>query len=402
MLKENSKRPYKLAYFVTHPIPYQAPLLRKIAKKDSIDFKTFFISDHTVRPYFDTDFNQTTKWDTSLLEGYDYVILKKIFKSNRLGFFIPFVYGISKALREENWDAVWIHGYNHFSLIIALFLAPLYKIPVFFRAESTLLATKSNFIKDIFIRLLIKLSSRLLYIGNSNKDYYLKYGATESQLFFTPYAVDNEIYRFTNQEKEEISERLIKEINIDEETIIILFVGKLIDRKNPLLLLEAFYEVIRQQPQNKFVLLYVGTGPVLEQLENKIKHYNLDSIVKIVGFKNERELRDYYAIADLLVIPSKEETFGLVVNEAMSAGTAIIASNVVGSSRDLVINGINGNGFIFESENLESLTSMLKKALSNKAALLNMAKKSEEMIKVWDYEKDIEGIISALDSNDKK
>ena len=402
MLKENSKRPYKLAYFVTHPIPYQAPLLRKIAKKDSIDFKTFFISDHTVRPYFDTDFNQTTKWDTSLLEGYDYVILKKIFKSNRLGFFIPFVYGISKALREENWDAVWIHGYNHFSLIIALFLAPLYKIPVFFRAESTLLATKSNFIKDIFIRLLIKLSSRLLYIGNSNKDYYLKYGATESQLFFTPYAVDNEIYRFTNQEKEEISERLIKEINIDEETIIILFVGKLIDRKNPLLLLEAFYEVIRQQPQNKFVLLYVGTGPVLEQLENKIKHYNLDSIVKIVGFKNERELRDYYAIANLLVLPSKEETFGLVVNEAMSAGTAIIASNVVGSSRDLVINGINGNGFIFESENLESLTSMLKKALSNKAALLNMAKKSEEMIKVWDYEKDIEGIISALDSNDKK
>lgn len=399
MLKENSKRPYKLAYFVTHPIPYQAPLLRKIANKDSIDFKTFFISDHTVRPYFDTDFNQTTKWDTSLLEGYDYVILKKIFKTNRLGFFIPFVYGISKALREENWDAVWIHGYNHFSLIIALFLAPLYKIPVFFRAESTLLATKSNFIKDIFIRLLIKLSSGLLYIGNSNKDYYLKYGATESQLFFTPYAVDNEIYRFTNQEKEEISERLIKEINIDEEAIIILFVGKLIDRKNPLLLLEAFYEVIRQQPQNKFVLLYVGTGPVLEQLENKIKHYNLDSIVKIVGFKNERELRDYYAIADLLVIPSKEETFGLVVNEAMSAGTAIIASNVVGSSRDLVI---NGNGFIFESENLESLTSVLKKALSNKAALLNMAKKSEEMIKVWDYEKDIEGIISALDSNDKK
>ena len=108
----------------------------------------------------------------------------------------------------------------------------------------------------------------MLYIGNSNKDYYLKYGATESQLFFTPYAVDNKIYKFTNQEKEEISERLIKENNIDEEAIIILFVGKFIDRKNPLLLLEAFYEVIRQQPQNKFVLLYVGTGPDLELIEN--------------------------------------------------------------------------------------------------------------------------------------
>jgi len=394
------KKDYKLAYFVTHPIPYQAPLLRKIANKDSIDFKTFFISDHTVRPHFDKDFNQITKWDTLLLEGYDHTFLKKILNAKGFSFFSPFVYGISKSLREKKWDAIWIHGYNHFSLILVLFLASLYKIPILFRAESTLLATKSNFFKDILIRLLIKLSSGLLYIGNSNKDYYLKYGATESQLFFTPYAVDNEIYKFTNQEKEEISERLIKENNIDEEAIIILFVGKFIDRKNPLLLLEAFYEVIRQQPQNKFVLLYVGTGPDLELIENKIKQYYLDAKVKLLGFKNEKELTEYYSIADLLVLPSKEETFGLVINEAMSAGTAIIASNKVGSSQDLVIDGING--FIFESDNLESLTSILKKALSNKEALFNMAKKSEEMIKVWDYEKDVEGIISALDSNFKR
>tara|TARA_B100000686_G_scaffold354579_1_gene465568 strand:+ start:6762 stop:7964 length:1203 start_codon:yes stop_codon:yes gene_type:complete len=400
MLKENSKRPYKLAYFVTHPIPYQAPLLRKIANKDSIDFKTFFISDHTVRPYFDTDFNQITKWDTPLLEGYDHVFLKKIFKSNRLAFFIPFVYGISKALREENWDAVWVHGYNHFSLIIVLFLAWFYKIPIFFRAESTLLATKPNFFKDIFIRHLVRSSSALLYVSSLNKEYYLDYGAREKQLFFTPYAVDNDFYKYTNEEKKKISARLIKENDIDEEATIILFVGKLIDRKNPLILLEAFHQLINKQPRNKMVLMFAGTGPDLELIENKIKDYNLDSTVKILGFKNERELRDYYAIANLLVLPSKEETFGLVINEAMSASTAIIASDKIGSSKDLVINGING--FIFKSENLESLTTILEKTLSNKETLLDMAEKSEEIIKDWNYEKDLEGIISALDSNDKK
>ena len=400
MLKENSKRPYKLAYFVTHPIPYQAPLLRKIANKDSVDFKTFFISDHTVRPYFDTDFNQITKWDTPLLEGYDHVFFKKIFKTTKLGFFIPFVYGISKALREENWDAVWVHGYNHFSLIIVLFLASFYKIPIFFRTESTLLATKPNFFKDIFIRQLVRFSSALLYISSLNKEYYLDYGAREKQLFFTPYAVDNDFYKYTNEEKKKISARLIKENDIDEEATIILFVGKLIDRKNPLILLEAFHQLINKQPRNKIVLMFAGTGPDLELIENKIKHYNLDSTVKILGFKNERELREYYAIANLLVLPSKEETFGLVINEAMSARTAIIASDKIGSSKDLVINGING--FIFKSENLESLTTILEKTLSNKETLLDMAEKSEEIIKDWNYEKDLEGIISALDSNYKK
>ena len=84
----------------------------------------------------------------------------------------------------------------------------------------------------------------------------------------------------------------------------------------------------------------------------------------------------------------------------MSASTAIIASDKVGSSKDLVINGING--FIFKSENLESLTAILEKTMSDKEALLNMAAKSEEIIKNWNYDKDLEGIISALDSNYKK
>ena len=203
MLKKNSKKKtYKLAYFVTHPIHYQVPLLRKIAKKDSIDFKTFFVSDHSVKPHFDAEFNQITEWDSSLLEGYNHTFFTKIFKTNQFSFFMPFVHGVSKALREKKWDGIWVHGYNHLSLIIVMFFALLYRVPIFFRAESTLLATKQSLFKDIFIRLLVKISSGLLYIGTLNKEYYLNYGAKENQLFFTPYAVDNEFYKCTNATKQ--------------------------------------------------------------------------------------------------------------------------------------------------------------------------------------------------------
>ena len=134
-------------------------------------------------------------WNLPLLSGYEYRHLPKLFRSKNLSFFLPVVYGIRKALKEKNWDAIWIHGYNHYALIIVMILAYIYRLPLFFRSESNLQSTKYNFIKDIFIRLLIKVSKGLLYIGKDNRDYYKFFGAKENKLFFTPYAVDNNFFQ---------------------------------------------------------------------------------------------------------------------------------------------------------------------------------------------------------------
>ena len=68
-------RPLRLAYFVSHPIQYQAPLLRRIASEPDIDLKVFFSSDMSVRGHIDPGFGVNVKWDVPLLAGYRHEFL---------------------------------------------------------------------------------------------------------------------------------------------------------------------------------------------------------------------------------------------------------------------------------------------------------------------------------------
>src|ERR1039458_6065990 len=68
----------RLAYFVSHPIQYQAPLPRRIAQEPDIDLTVFFSSDLSVRGYKDSGFGVHVEWDVPLLEGYKYEFLPRI------------------------------------------------------------------------------------------------------------------------------------------------------------------------------------------------------------------------------------------------------------------------------------------------------------------------------------
>ena len=68
-------RPYRLAYFVSHPIQYQVPLLKLLSEQPDIELNVFFLSDLSTKQYTDTGFNQTVNWDIPLLKGYDYELL---------------------------------------------------------------------------------------------------------------------------------------------------------------------------------------------------------------------------------------------------------------------------------------------------------------------------------------
>src|ERR1700742_68719 len=87
-------RPARLSYLVSHPIQYQAPLLRRIAQEPDIDLTVFFGSDHSVRGYKDEGFGVAVKWDVPLLEGYRPVFLPKLRDTNTVSPFSPISRGI--------------------------------------------------------------------------------------------------------------------------------------------------------------------------------------------------------------------------------------------------------------------------------------------------------------------
>lgn len=391
---KNSK-PFKLAYFSTHPIQYQAPLLRLLARHPDVDLKVFFISDLSVKSFHDKGFGVSVQWDVPLLDGYEYEFLPRLMDRGKVRLLEPVVYGIKKALKNTRWDAVYLTGYAHYALLWILFSAYLLRIPYFFRADSNLVCNKQGLIKDRFITWLVKHASALLWIGSDNRDYYKYYGARDEHLFFTPIAVDNHFFQTKSQESIKKIPEIRKQLNLTEDIPVILFAGKFIKRKNPLLLLEAYARLSsdRVAPPPAY-LLYVGDGEERPQLEERIDELGWQSHVKILGFKNQTELPDYFALCDLFVMPSQKEPFGLVINEVMNAGKAIISTNEVGASRDLIDDG--RNGFIVPAGDVEALSKSLKRVISDKNKMRLMGLESRKIIEDWNFEQDVKGIVQAL------
>jgi glycogen(starch) synthase len=109
---------------------------------------------------------------------------------------------------------------------------------------------------------------------------------------------------------------------------VILFVGRLSPIKGPQLLLHAIPMVLRSYPDAFF--LFIGDGVLSSYLQLMIYKLNISNSVKFLGFKSNLEIPNYFAMADICVIPSLYEPFGLVALESLASGTPIVSSNVGG------------------------------------------------------------------------
>ena len=254
-------------------------------------------------------------------------------------------------------------------------------------------------IKDKLINFIVKNASGLLYIGKDNKDYYLSYGVDENKLFSMPYTVNNDFFQnLSNKEKENIT-REKEKLGLKKDLPIILYASKFIKRKNPVRLLESFASLSTNGKSPSAYLLYIGEGEEKQAIKNKIKEYGLEDNVKLLGFKNQSELPLYFTMCDVFVLPSNKEPYGLIVNEVLNCAKPIITTTEVGSAKDLIVH--NENGFIYEPEDIESLSKYLKKFIDDDTLSETMGQKSLEKINTWSYKENVEGIYKALKSLNK-
>lgn len=395
----------KLAIIMSHAIQYQTPLLRKIAASGKIDLTAYFNWDFGIKETYESDFSAKVKWDIPVLEGYKYKFLKNFSARPSSNFWGQLNFGIIKELIQNRYGAVLIYGWNLFTNWLVFFTALIINTPVILQGESPLNQEllKNRWkqkIKMVVLKRFFKHISAFLYIGEENKKFYKHYGVPEEKLFFVPYAVDNERYIKENQKLNLKNQKLElrKGLNIGKNDIIILFVGKLIEKKRPIDLLRAYQQLItnNQQLKTKVSLVFVGDGILRLELEKYVKEYNLKNIY-FTGFKNQTELPQYYAMSDIFVLPSgMGETWGLVVNEAMCFELPIIVSDMVGCGADLVKNG--ENGYIFPLGDIEKLSEHLEELVNNSKKRKSFGEKSSEIINNYTHEKDIEGILKALNS----
>ena len=398
MIKNLTK--YKLACLVSHPIQYQVPLFRKISQDPRFDLEVIYCSGKSTKSYLDQGFNREINWDIPLTGGYRHIFLPKLFESTRPGFFNPLSYGIYSILKKRNFDAIWIHGWSNWAQLSAIIIARLLGIKVLIRGESGIHLKKPTGIKRvvryIVIAFLKKTIDGFLAIGTNNKDYYLAHGILPEKIFVVPYAVDNLFFLEQSQNLTGDSLKIREKLTDNIEVTVILFSSKLESRKRADFLINAFAKLCNQRDlKNLPILVIIGDGPERQRIEKKITKMNLGNIF-LLGFKNQTELPMYYSMADIFVLPSKQEPWGLVVNEVMNTSCAVIVSDEVGCAKDLVDHG--ETGLVFRSDSEMELVNCLFELCSDIGKRNKLALRAKERISKWSYQEGINGLHLALES----
>lgn len=179
-----------------------------------------------------------------------------------------------------------------------------------------------------------------------------------------------------------------------------LCVARLIDEKNLSVLIDAFAAFTEQTPKSKRVLQIAGYGPNRAALQEQIDRLGLSDRVRLLGKVDYAEMPKLYAGALALILPSRSETWGLVVNEAMAAGLPVLVSTACGCTEDLVEHGCNG--YVFDHDDEAVIVDALRRLDSTPGLAEAMGCRSLKIIADWNLDRFVAGALTAAATAQRK
>lgn len=376
---------YIVAYHAGTTSHYQIDMLRYLTRYFTV--RPLYVLPTGLEPFYDRDFGQTVNFNYNMGE-LDMTVLKSIRLANNFVLNI----GVKKILQQLKPDAVVVTELNRPGTWQCLMNAFFLGLPVLLRTEATSHITwQYQALRHFIIKWVCMRCSAILSIGTRCSEFYLKLGIPQNKIFLTPYAVDND-YFFGQRDKWKAERKqILAELGLDSKLPTLVFSGKLIHRKRPLDALKVHCEL--WQNGIKTNLVFIGSGQLGAVIEAQSIKMGLPA-VRITGFKTPRDVGRYYAVGDIFLFPSSEETWGLVVNEAMCFGMPVITTTGVGCVADLVKHGYNG--YIHECGDITSMTSNIAKLLQNPNMLKQFGENSMRIISTWNFEADASGFIKAF------
>ena len=326
-----------------HPIQYHAPLYQRLASRGRVQLDVLFLRDTGSRLDVDPGFGVPVAWDIDLLSGYEHSFLagsrQRAGRSGAIGRLV-------RWLRSH--EVVVISGYSDPWMLFAAAACRTVGVPFLLRGMAAPQGFSTGIRRRVrygIARTVVSSSAGGLALGELNRAFYVKYGAP--RIFFTPNSVDNE--RFARTPVIGRSE-LLARWGLDDTAPVIMFCGKLFPRKRPLDLVAAVNSLGQE-----VTTIFVGDGVLADRVRALLR----PGRGVVTGFVNQVDLPPYYHAADILVLPSYEEPWGMVVNEAMATGALPVVSDRVGAGPDLV----DGIGEVFPCGDVTALTEALRRAL---------------------------------------
>lgn len=295
--------------------------------------------------------DRDNQWNKSL-EGKHFVY--HILNAKRFGPESGLSFKIKKFLKDKTFDRIIIANPSTPTGIISLLYCRRHKIPFIIQSEGGFQGTGKG-LKEKFKKYLMEKASMYLTGMGGENDYFLMYGATKDKLkhynFTSSYAKDIDIAVLTKSEKNSLKQKL----GIKQKRMV-LYVGQFIHRKGIDILLKAFCGLDDEAS------LYLLGGEPTEEYISLIRQYNLQNVY-FKNFLSKDCLREYYQAADIFVMSTREDTWGLVINEAMEHGLPVITTKRCIAGRCLINDG--ENGYLVEADDIANTHDKMYLLLTN-------------------------------------
>ena len=384
--------PCRVAVLATHPIHYHIQLYKRLAQAPGMDVTMLFCSRLGLSRQIDPTFGLAVQWyDQSILDGCKHKFLANpLWERGPNSVHATISPSIFLELTRNAYDVLIVQSYAGITDWIAIAAAKVKSCRVLFRGETALnprSSTSSKALRWMMMRALSQAVDIFLPIGTKSKEFYLRYGIEGERLVQAPYAVDNSFF-FSKAKELGCRKREIRaSFGIPMDVPVVLYISKLVPRKRPLDLVQAFEKLT--QPA---VLLMVGDGPLRPSIENYVARRNMRTVI-MAGFQKQDALSQFYAIGDIFVLPSDYEPWGLVINESMCFSLPIITTHGVAAAADLVS---KENGVVYEPGDIDGLAAGLQQLVQHKELRAAMGKRSGEIIRDWNLDASVAGICQGI------
>jgi len=365
--------------------PYRIPLFNALAKHADVDLHVIFLAetDPSLRQW--QIYKEEIRFSYQILPSWRKRIGKYNLLLNR---------GVRRAFAAAAPDVILCGGYSYIASWQALFWARRHRVPFFLWSESNLQDQRRGhalveFLKDEFLRK----CSGFVVPGRAAQEYLCAGKKISKGVIITaPNAVDNDLFAAgaTAARRDAAARR--RELHLPERYF--LFAGRLVREKGVFELLSG-YAKLEESMRQQVGLVYVGDGPSRQRLQEQASTIS-PGVIRFAGFAQREPLGTYYALAEMLILPTYTDTWGLVVNEAMACGLPVILSRAAGCAVDLVRE--NWNGLLVPPKDVSSLTLAMRSIAGQADLRASMGANSAQHISSYSPEAWAGGIARMLEA----
>jgi glycosyltransferase involved in cell wall biosynthesis len=360
--------------------PHVVPLFEQLAQSPDLALKVYFLAES----------DRNRRWETSIGQRFEYSVLPNW--AVRFGgedlftlFINPTVVG---ALLRDGFDVLICVGWDSFAALAAFALCKVLRKPFILWSGSTI--NEPSWRRSVslpVVKQMVQGSSSWIAYGSRARDYLVRLGAVEHRVFKAYNTVDVDWFRARADELRPMRTGIRGELGLADGPVV-LYVGQLIARKGVHDLISAYELVAERCPGVQLIL--VGYGQLEADLRARVESTGMTG-VHFIGHVALPDLPRYYVAADVFVLPSHEEVWGLVLNEAAACGLPIVTTDVTGASADLIIPG--QNGYSVPPGNPQELAHAVLEVL---ARTVEMGEASRQLMTGRTYEQNVEAIREAI------